>query len=90
MNNTGQTIGSCIATAVTRTHILTSAACLKDNNGQNNPKKFTFKKSNESIHLLNYGLAVPLTNFGSHPPTNFFGKLSNFGIVLSCAIPLLD
>ena len=52
MDKTGLTIGSCIATAVTKTHILTSTACLKDNNGQNNTKKFTFYKANESIFLL--------------------------------------
>ena len=49
MDKTGKTIGSCIATAVTRTQVLTSAACLKDNNGQNNEKKFTFKKPDVSI-----------------------------------------
>ena len=52
MDKTGQTIGSCIATAVTRKHVLTSTACLKDNNGQNNTKTFTFNKPNESIFLL--------------------------------------
>ena len=81
MDKTGQTIGSCIATAVTRTHVLTSAACLKDNNGQNSIKNFTFKKPNESIHLFDCALAVPLINFGSHPPNKFFEKLSNFGIL---------
>ena len=56
MDKKEQTIGSCIATAVTRMHVLTSTACLKDNNEQNNEKKFTFKKPDVSITCFNHSI----------------------------------
>ena len=85
MDKTGQTIGSCIATAVTRTHVLTSAACLKDNNGQNRTKKFTFKKPDESINILDFTLSSPCNQLWLLPPnpspSEFFRKLSHLGIL---------